>query len=368
MSKPLIVDAHEDLAYNALILGRDYSRSVGETRRLEYGSLFVTQRDNTLLGWPEYQKGQVALIFSSLFALPSAHQSEISCKASYRDFNEARQICLRQMEIYQRLVDEHPNKFDLIRTIPDLDKLLSKWQELVDERPHPVGLVILMEGAEGIRTPDELNEWWSLGLRIIGPAWTGSRYCGGWLKPGPLTDDGRKLLKKMADFNFTLDLSHMDEEAALQALELYPGPIIASHSNVNALLPNAPDNRHLSDLVIQELIKRNGVIGVVPYNEFLRSNWKKQDGRQDISLDHFVAHIDYICQMAGDAHHVGLGTDFDGGFGLESVPAELDSIADLQKLPPLLEARGYSERDISAILGENFIGHLKDSLPAVVVT
>lgn len=364
MSKPLIVDAHEDLAYNALILGRDYSRSIGEIRRLEQGSSFIAERDNTLLGWPEYQKGQVALIFSTLFALPAAHQSEISRKASYQDFNEARQVCLRQMDIYLRLVDKHPDKFDLIRTAPDLDMLLTKWRNPENESAHPVGLVILMEGAEGIRTPDELEEWWSLGLRIIGPAWTGTRYCGGWLVPGPLTDDGRELLKKMADFNFTLDLSHMDEEAALQSLELYPGPIIASHSNVNALLPNVPGNRHLSDRVIQGLIERGGVIGVVPFNEFLQSNWKKQDGRQDISLTHLVAHIDYICQMAGDARHVGLGTDFDGGFGLESVPAELDSIADLQKLSPLLAARGYSETDVTAILGENFINHLKNSLPA----
>ena len=128
--------------------------------------------------------------------------------------------------------------------------------------------------------------------------------------------------------------------------------------------PNVPGNRHLSDRVIQGLIERGGVIGVVPFNEFLQSGWKKQDGRQDISLNHLVAHIDYICQMAGDARHVGLGTDFDGGFGLESVPAELDSIADLQKLSPLLAARGYSETDVTAILGENFINHLKNSLPA----
>ena len=167
----------------------------------------------------------------------------------------------------------------------------------------------------------------------------------------------------MADFNFTLDLSHMDEEAAIQSLELYPGPIIASHSNVEALLPNAPDNRHLSNFVIQGIIERDGIIGVVPCNEFLQPDWKKQDGRQDISLSHLVAHIDYICQVAGDARHVGLGTDFDGGFGLESVPNEVDSIADLQKLPPLLEARGFSETNITAILGENFINHLKNSLP-----
>jgi membrane dipeptidase len=76
-----------------------------------------------------------------------------------------------------------------------------------------------------------------------------------------------------------------------------------------------------------------------------------------------VDHIDYICQMAGDARHAGLGSDFDGGFGLQSVPPELESLADLQKLAPRLAARGYSEENIAAILGGNWLRFLRQSLP-----
>ena len=71
------------------------------------------------------------------------------------------------------------------------------------------------------RHPSELDEWYDMGVRLIGPAWVGTRYCGGWKEPCPLTDDGRELLSAMADYNFILDLSHMDEHAAIEALDIY---------------------------------------------------------------------------------------------------------------------------------------------------
>jgi len=360
----ITVDAHEDLAYNASILGRDYSRSVQETRRLERGTAIVEQRDNTLLGWPEYQEGRVAIVFSTLFALPESHSTVITRPASYGDSAGARRLCLGQIGHYRRLAETRPDLFTMIRSAADLSRHLSAWRGTDGGHSHPVGLVVLMEGAEGIREPGELDEWWSLGLRMIGPAWLGNRFCGGTGEPGPLTGSGRELLKAMEAFNFILDLSHMDEEAALQSLDLYAGPVMASHSNAAALLPGDGGNRHLSDRVILGLIRRGGVIGVVPCNDFLRAGWKKADGRDIVPLGLLVDHIDHVCQLAGDAGHVGLGTDFDGGFGLESVPAGLDSIADLQKLAAILDARDYSPAQVEAVLGGNFIGLLERSLPA----
>jgi len=67
--------------------------------------------------------------------------------------------------------------------------------------------------------------------------------------------------------------------------------------------------------------------------------------------------------MAGDARHVGLGSDFDGGFGLQHAPQGIDTIADLQKLIPRLQEKGYTEKDIAAVLGENWIAYLERSLP-----
>jgi membrane dipeptidase len=220
-----------------------------------------------------------------------------------------------------------------------------------------------MEGAEGVREPAELEYWYRRGVRIIGPAWAGTRFCGGSREPGPLTQEGYELLEGMAEYHFTLDLSHMDEMASLQGLETYPGPIIASHANALRLLPGTSSNRHLTDRVILGLLERGGTIGIVPVNNFLRPDWKESGGRSSVTLDYFVAQIDTICQMAGDALHVGIGSDFDGGFGLQSVPSDVDTIADLRKIIPILSQKGYTEVDISAILGGNWLVYLQNSLP-----
>jgi membrane dipeptidase len=167
----------------------------------------------------------------------------------------------------------------------------------------------------------------------------------------------------MADFGFSLDLSHMDEQAALQALEVYPAAVIASHANALALLKGSESNRHLSDRVLQGLIERDGIVGLVPYNRFLIPGWSPEADREAVTLDRLVAQIDYVCQLAGDAGHAGIGSDFDGGFGLQSTPAGIDTIADLQKLAPLLAEKGYTQEDIAAILGGNWLSRLKQTLP-----
>jgi membrane dipeptidase len=377
----LIVDAHEDIAWNMITFGRNYTRPANETRRLEAGGETPAQNGDTLLGWRDYQQGQVALIFATLFAAP-AHRKEYPAETQvYTTAEEAHRLYRAQLDLYQRLVDEHPDHFRPVETLGDLETILTAWQNTAapaksgeanqparegpasEEPSNPVGLVMLMEGAEGVRSPAELEEWYAGGLRLIGPAWAGTRYCGGTREPGPLTAEGYALLEGMAQFGFILDLSHMDEKAALQALDVYPGSIVATHANALALLKGSDSNRHLSDRVLQGLLERDGISGVVAYNGFLLTGWKRGDRRDLVSLRQVAAQIDYICQMAGDARHVGLGSDFDGGFGWQSVPAEINTIADLQKLAPLLEEMGYTQDDIAAILGQNWIARLRKVLP-----
>jgi membrane dipeptidase len=168
----------------------------------------------------------------------------------------------------------------------------------------------------------------------------------------------------MTEYNFILDLSHMDEQSVLEALDIYEAPVVATHGNCLALLPNYPTNRQFSDRTIRGVIERDGVIGLVPYNIFLKPGWTRKSGRRDdVHIDQFIAHIDHVCQMAGDSLHAGIGTDFDGGFGLQSVPPEIDTIADLQNLVSLLQARGYAATDIENILGQNWLRCLKRELP-----
>ncbi len=364
MQPPLIVDAHEDIAYNMLTSGRDYTRSVAETRRIEMssGSRAIEYNDETLLGWPDYQRGRVAIVFSTLFATPKRRKTGNWDSQVYADFNQARDLYRTQLDKYHDLADRHPDHFRFISTRSDLETVLAHWSDPGKET-HPVGLVPLMEGAEGVRSPSELDEWWEAGLRMIGLAWAGTRFCGGTRDPGPLTDEGRLMLEAMGKMGFTLDLSHMDELSARQSLDLYEGPIIVSHANAAALLPGYDGNRLLPDDVIKGLIERDGIIGVVPFCAFLKTGWKKGDARDDITLATLAAHVDYICQMAGSARHVGLGSDFDGGFGLSSIPAGLDSIADLQSFGPVLKAKGYNDEEVAAILGENWLRHLRRYLP-----
>ena len=363
---PLIIDSHQDIAWNMLTYGRDYTRSAYETRRLEASTSTPERNGDCLIGWPEYQQGQVAVIFATLFASPAKYREPFDT-VWYTDYEKAHRLYRDQIIVYRKLTDSHPDKFRLIASTKELDSVIEHWSKpTLNGEGHPVGLIYLMEGADGIRSPHELSEWYDMGLRIIGLAWAGTRYCGGTKDPGALTPDGRQLVAAMADYNFILDLSHMDEAAALESLDRYEGPVIATHSNCAALMKGADTNRHLPDRVIEGLIERDAVIGLIPLNSFLKVGWLRKSGsrREEVPLDTLVAHIDHICQMAGDSLHAGIGSDFDGGFGLQSIPLEMDTIADLQKIASGLMARGYSESDAENILGGNWLRFLRRNLPA----
>src|SRR5512134_2072814 len=363
---PLIIDSHQDIAWNMLTYGRDYTRSVQVTRRLEAGTTTPERNGERLVGWPEYQRGQIAVVFATLFASPAKMQ-ELGDVLVYRDYAAAHRLYRDQITLYRKLADSHPDKFCLISSVKDLDGVIEHWSKPArEEEGHPVGLIYLMEGADGIRSPHELAEWYELGLRIIGLAWAGTRYCGGTGEPGPLTDEGRKLVSAMLDYNFVLDLSHMDEAAAYESLDRYEGPVIATHSNCAELMQGSETNRHLPDRVIRGLIERDGVIGLIPLNSFLKVGWLRTSGsrREEVPLDAFIAHIDHVCQVAGNANHAGIGSDFDGGFGLQSIPPELDTIADLQMVASKLIALGYSEADAANVLGGNWLRFLRKHLPA----
>jgi membrane dipeptidase len=361
---PIIIDSHEDIAYNMLTFNRDYTRPVAETRRLEAGTRIPELNfGETLLGWPEYQAGQVAVIFATLFASPIRYEKDPLFTQSYLTIDQARNAYHRQLDVYKKLFDLYPDKFKFVDDQNTLRRVIDAWvtPDLAGSQ-HPIGLALLLEGAEGIRSPDELEFWWKNGVRLLGPAWAGNQYCGGTREPGPLTPAGIKLLARMDEIGFTLDISHMDEQSVYQAFDHYKGPIIASHANARALL-HGNSNRFLSDTVIRELIARDSIIGIVPYNHYLIWEWTYPGNKQVVGLGTVVTQMDYICQQAGDALHVGIGSDFDGGIGMQSTPVEIDTIADLQKLAPLLVSKGFTNRDVEHIMGGNWLRQLERSLP-----
>jgi membrane dipeptidase len=363
----LLIDSHEDIAWNILNLKRDYTKSAYDIRQAEQNTPIPAFNGSTLLGWPQYQQANACIIFGTLFCEPRRLDNGKYPVLNYETPSEAHQCYRKNLDAYHQLTDENPEKFRLILNQSDLAQHLTAWDTHVNtpkDTPPPVGIVILMEGAEGITEPAQVEDWFQWNVRIIGPAWAGNPYCGGTREPGPLTKTGYALLENMANLDIILDISHMDHQSARQALDFYPGQVIASHSNAEALIKNIPINRHLKDKTIQQLIERDGVMGIVPLNAFLDWDWQSHGGRQSLSLDNIIAQIDYVCQIAGNTRHVGIGTDFDGGYGVESVPPEIDTIADLQKIAPKLAEKGYNDEDINRIFNGNWLRILKNNLPA----
>jgi membrane dipeptidase len=352
----LIVDAHLDLAYNALQHNRNLVKPVAEVRRAERGNPTVERRGTAIVTLPELRAAGVGLVFGTLFASPAGGRFTEEDEQVYRNPDEAYALGMAQLDYYHRLADE----VDYVRLVGDvagLDEVLASYQG--DESGRLLGIVPLMEGADPIREPAEAELWYERGLRLIGLSWDDTRYSpGAWGEGGPLTREGRSLLESLAGLGYVMDLTHMAEVASMQVLDSYPGPVIASHSNARALVPM---NRQLSDQQIRGIAERDGVIGIVLANAFLKEGIKRQSPKEAVTLAEVVAHVDHMCQLIGDADHVGIGSDFDGGFGIENIPAELKELTDLPLIGEALLARGYSQQDVAGIMGGNWLNLLRSA-------
>jgi membrane dipeptidase len=349
MSYPLIVDAHQDIAFGALAYHRDFRSSVLEKRAKEGER---PQGGLATLGLAEALRGNVRVIFSTLYAAPADAQGRYPGR-SYSTPQEAEQLALEQLNYYRMLAQD--SRIALITSQTDLERLVSS--------PEPMlGLVLLMEGADPIVRPEDARNWFALGVRIVGPAWHRTRYSGGTGAPGPLTDLGRLLMTELGRAGFILDTSHMSDESFFEALDIFEGHVIASHSNARTLVPT---DRQLSDAMIRALVARDGVIGTVFCNQFLRDGWRESGAlKEQVTLDTIVDEMKYICDLAGDALHVGIGSDFDGGFGAESIPYEMDTVADLQLVGHALSAANFKDDDVECILGGNWLRLLRGALPS----
>ncbi len=348
----LIVDAHEDIAYNVVAFGRDVRRSALKTRRLEQGTDVPGRNGLCMVGLPEWLEGRVAVVFGTIYAAP-ARRGRASGPQVYTNAAEAHTLGVQQLDVYRRLAEDEEH-VGLIGSRDDLENVLQSW----DGDSPCVGIVALLEGADPIREPAEAEWWFARGVRMIGLSWkAGTRYAGGDAAPGSLTDLGRELLDVMADLRMALDVSHLAEGAFFEAVGRFEGTVVATHANPRALVPGS---RQLSDEMIRRLAERGGVVGIVPANSFLRPDWRTTQA----TLDDVVAAVDHVCQVVGNAAHVGVGSDFDGGFGAEDTPAAFDTVADLQRLPLALGEAGYDAEHVEAVMAGNWLRVLRDLLPA----
>lgn len=360
-----LIDSHQDIAYNALTFQRDICLSAHETRIKEQGTQIpLWNQGEACVGWPDYQAGKVALVFATLWTPPWKYRGGEWDLQAHQNTHQGSRFYHQQMDYYHRLCDENPGMFNLVTNRRDLARVLAPYEQPDTPSEKPVGLVLLMEGAEGLLDPSELEEFAALGLKQVGPVWAGTRYFSGSKEEHPFDKEGRRLLEVMSGLNIAMDVSHMSERSILTALEIFDGVVFASHANARRPLHNTCGERHLTDDVIRALIERDAVIGVIPYNLFLHPEWSFKSPYGMVTLEHLVEQIDYYCQLAGNSLHTGIGSDLDGGFGFPNIPAPMETISDLQKMEPLLQKKGYTEADLANILGLNWKRHLESILPA----
>lgn len=352
----LIIDAHLDLAWNALAFERDQTQRVHTIRQTEAGMTGKSRAINTV-ALPEMRQGRVFLSVATLLSRASGHPSP---GIEFRSVAQAYAMAMGQRAYYTAL--EHAGELRMIHSRRQLDRHVRDWRawERAPDGAQPaLGTILSMEGADPITRPETLPEWHALGLRLLGPAHYGpNRYAGGTGTQRPLTDgDGPALLREMQRLGIAMDCTHLSDEAFWQAVALYEGPILASHQNCRAL---APLQRQFSDEQIKVVIERDGVLGASFDIFMVRAGWQfgAQNNLSDprpVMMREIVDHIDHICQLAGNARHCGIGSDLDGGFGREQSPRDLDTIADLQGMAGLLKERGYKDADIAAIMHGNWL-------------
>jgi membrane dipeptidase len=252
-----------------------------------------------------------------------------------------------------------------VRDRAGLEKHLELWgvnRAAEAGAPKPIGYILSLEGADSIVTLRHLERSCEQGLRAVGPAHYGpGTYAFGTDSEGSIGPRGRELLKEMERLGIILDATHLCDTSFWEAMDCFHGPVWASHSNARALTPH---NRQFSDDQLKELFRRGAVIGAPLDAWMMIPNWVRgqttPQGTQ-LRLEKMAEHIDYVCQLAGNARHSGIGTDLDGGFGREQCPMDLDSIADLAGLPPLLKARGFSEDDVQSVAHGNFVRFLRSA-------
>lgn len=356
----LIFDAHLDLAWNAIDWNRDLLRPVSEirARECELGMTGKARGEGTV-SFPELRRGGVGLFIATLLAR-LIRPNLTPAIQRYEQMEAAFAAAHGQMAYYRAL--ERQGVLRWITKASELDAHVHAWN--ADAEHEPLGFILSMEGADPVLSPEQVEEWFQAGLRIIGPAHYGvSPYAHGTGTEGGLFPQGPALLKEMERVGMILDVTHLSDQCFDEALDIYGGPVLASHHNCRALVP---DQRQLTDSQIKRLIERGAVIGAALDAWMLVPGWIRGQTRPEetgVKLETMIDHIDRVCQLAGNARHAAIGTDLDGGFGREQSPYDLDTIADLRRLPELLSRRGYNDEAITGILHDNWLRFFQNALP-----
>lgn len=351
----LIFDAHLDLAMNALEWNRDLRWSVPEIRESEKNLKDKPDRGNNTVSFEAMRKGNVGLCVATQIARYVKKGSRLP---GWNSPEQAWAQTQGQLSWYREM--ERQGELRQIRDLEGLKDHLDRWQD--NSEDCPIGYILSLEGADSIVSMEHLLMAHEQGLRAIGPAHYGpGTYAHGTDSVGGIGEKGKELLRQMERLDLILDATHLCDQSFWESMGYFQGPVWASHNNCRKFVDH---NRQFSDEQIKELLGRGAVIGMALDAWMMVPNWVRgvsTPAGMKVSLEQTLDNIDHICQLAGNSEQVGLGTDLDGAFGTEQTPFDIDTIADLQKIPGLLGQRGYSESDIENIMSRNFIRFLERS-------
>lgn len=348
-----IFDAHLDLSMNALEWNRDLRWTVEEIRKSETGMTDKPDRGNNTVSFDAMRKGNIGICVATQIARYVKKESPLP---GWHSPHQAWAQTQGQLAWYKAM--EEIGEMVQITNIEQLNAHLDQWDK--GNSNQPIGYILSLEGADSIVTVAHLEKSYQQGLRAIGPAHYGpGTYAYGTDSDGGIGVKGKELLKKIEELNLILDATHLCDVSFWETMDAYHGPVWASHNNCRKFVNH---NRQYSDEQIVELINREAVIGMALDAWMMVPNWVRGESTPEsmgVSLTQMIDNIDHICQLAGDSLHVGIGTDLDGAFGKEQCPSDLDTIADLQKIPSMLHNKGYSHDDINNIMHQNFITFLR---------
>jgi membrane dipeptidase len=332
------IDGHVDLAYIAL-RGGDIGRE-------------PTPGESRCVSLPAMRAGRVRVILATIFTERGPEGRGMPWGYDGDRPDSARRAALAQLEWYEDL--ERQGHATIIRTRADLDALMRAGADA------PLGLVLLMEGADPVGDAADVSFWHARGVRVIGLTWAlGSRWAGGNATGGALRDGAEDVIRAMDALGIVHDASHLSDDSFDGLLSATRARVIASHSNARVLLrapalPARPD-RHLTDRQMRIIASRDGIIGLNLYGRFLASG-------REATLDDAIAHVQHVASVAGRASCV-LGSDFDGGFGPDQVPKGVRGPHQLDAITESLASGGWSASERESFAWRAWHDLLQDALP-----
>ncbi|MBC7946677.1 MAG: membrane dipeptidase, partial [Chitinophagaceae bacterium] len=319
-----IVDAHLDLAMNAMEWNRDLRQSLDLINRREEGMKDKPDRSKATVSLPELRKGNIGLVVATQIA---RYVEPGSLLPGWSSPEQAWAQTQAQLSWYNAM--EAEGEMLQVNDLNGLNKHIALWTANHHAVRLPIGYILSLEGADSIVDLKYLESAYRYGLRALGPAHYGpGRYAPGTDATGNMSPKGRELLKEMERLNIILDVTHLSDESFWEALDHFNGAVWASHNNVRAIVNH---NRQFDDDQLKELIRRDAVIGGALDAWMMVPGWVRGSStptEMNCHLATIIDHMDHICQLAGDAKHIGIGSDLDGAFGTEQCPDDLRTIAD----------------------------------------